>query len=605
MANESPASSAPLQKAPTQADSHDSSLSLETGFPGRAGQVDHLERISRVVVLSFFVLAVIGILVAPLLALAWQQHPFPGFLVDQTLMINRNTSDTWGPEKLGIAQFDRITRVAGQSVANAQEFDSALASSQVGDQIQILTDSPDSKETLYPTIAMIAFPATDMLRMFWLPYVIGVAYLAVAVWIYRLRGHTRPGRALAFFCIVISIVLTLFFDVSTTHVFILIWYIAFANIGGALISLAWRFPEEWFPVRFHPSVLAVPYYVSIGLSIWAMLTIYDSSHPWAYVPMLEACNRYAGFGSIFFVIVILYRAFTGINATVRRQARLMVIGSIIAFAPVTIWFIAPLLGIEMPFDPVLYLPTLIIFPISVALAILRYRLWEIDDFINYAFVYGASTAILAGVFAALTGFMQRLFVATTGEKSDTATIITTLIIAAAFTPLKDRVQKFVDRHLSEASESSAKLRAFGSEVKAFVRMQDATLLSQRLLLEATEALGAQSGILSLIIDGRLQTLHTVGAWKEHVALSVPLECNGKRYGLLQLGPCHENRAYSEGEAESLQEAADQVALSLSLFWPRYSTRLGQILESSDTSRSDQPGPNSAGQTMEERARTIL
>jgi hypothetical protein len=599
MASEIPTSSTPLQTSSSQPALLDAADSVVSG------KIDHLERISRVIVLIFFVIAVVAIFIAPLLALAWQQHPFPGFFVDQTLMINRNTSDSWGPEKLGIARFDRVTRIAGQRVENAQGFDNVLASLQAGDQIQVLTDSPDGKETLYKAIEMIPFPAADMIRMFWMPYVIGIAYLAIALWIYRLRGNTRPGRALTFFCIVIAIVNILFFDVSTTHVFILIWYIAFANIGAALISLAWRFPEEWFPVRFHPSVLAIPYYVSIGLSVWAMLTIYDTSHPWAYVPMAEAGNRYAGFGSIFFVAVILYRAFTGVNATVRRQARLMVIGSIVAFAPVTIWFVAPLFGIDIPFDTALYLPSLIIFPISVALAILRYRLWEIDDFVNYAFVYGASTAILAGVFAAMTGFLQRLFVATTGEKSDAATIITTLIIAAAFTPLKDRVQKFVDRHLSESSESSAKMRAFGNEIKAFLQMQDATLLAKRLLSEAAEALGAQAGVLSLIVDGRLQPLYTVGTWREHVALSVPLEWDGTRYGLLQLGPCRENRAYSEAEAQSLQEAAEQVALSLSLFWPRYSARLVQHLESSEAARSDKPSVNSSEQMPVGREGAIL
>jgi len=568
-------------------------------------QVDYLERLSRLFVLFSFGIAIVCVLVAPLLALAWQQHPFPGFLIDQTLMVNRNTGPTWGPEKFGIARFERVKRVAGQAVDNAQEFSEALASFQAGDHVQILTVAPDGRESLYPSVELVPFPSSDLMRMFWLPYVIGIAYLGIAVWIYRLRGGTRPGRALAYFCIVIAVVNTLFFDLTTTHVLNLIWFLALANIGGALISLAWRFPEEWFPVRFHPSLLALPYYISIGLSLWAVFTFRDSSHPWAYVPMLETSQRYAGVGSLIFLTVIFYRAYAGVDSTVRRQARLVVVGSIVAFAPITIWFISPFFGLNIPFDPALYLSTLLIFPISVALAILRYRLWEIDDFVNYAFVYGASTAILAGVFAAMTGFMQRLFVATTGEKSDTATIITTLIIAAAFTPLKERVQKFVDRHLSESSESTVKLRAFGKEVHTFVQMQDATMLSKRLLVEATEALDAESGVLSLIIDGRLQPIHTVGGWKEHVGLSVPLEWGGVRYGLLQLGPQRENRPYSEAEGESLLQAAAQVALALSLFWPRYSARLGHQLENSGSGRADVPSAPPQGRAVSERERTII
>ena len=73
----------------------------------------------------------------------------------------------------------------------------------------------------------------------------------------------------------------------------------------------------------------------------------------------------------------------------------------------------------MEFDPAVFLPPLLVFPIAVGLAILRYRLWEVDSIVNHAFVYGLLTAVLAGVFAAMIAFTQRLFLALTGEQSDT------------------------------------------------------------------------------------------------------------------------------------------------------------------------------------------
>jgi hypothetical protein len=543
--------------------------------------VDNLDRISRLLTLMTFGIAVICVSVAPLLAIAWQQKPFPSFLVEQSLVISGNSSDSWGPQELGIEYPERVTRIAGQPVRTAREFNRVLASLQSGDRVAVFTASPDGTGHLYPSVELTRISGGDMIRLFWLPYFVGLAYLGIGIWIYRLRGQTRPGRALAFFCTMIAIVTSLICDLSTTHVLSIIWTMAVAHVGGTLISLALRFPEEWLPVRQQPVVLASPYVISLGLSAWGIITISDFTRPWSYIPVWGVCYRYAGFGIIIFLAVMLYRSFSSSDAIVRKQARLMAAGSIIAFAPITTWLIAPLLNRPFLFDPVLLLPGLLIFPVSVAVAILRYRLWEIDEFVNEAFIYGVSTAILAGVFAALTGLTQRLFVAFTGAKSDAAIIITTLIIAAAFTPLKARVQSFVDRRLRDAPDNTEELRAFGDQVQDFVQMNDVNQLTRRLLVEAMEALHAESGVLSLLVDGRLKPVHTIGRWKERASLSIPLDCGGDRYGLLQLGPRADKRPYTQAEGKALQQVATQVSLAVALAWPRYKQAQQTSVEQSE------------------------
>ena len=80
-------------------------------------------------------------------------------------------------------------------------------------------------------------------------------------------------------------------------------------------------------------------------------------------------------------------------------------------------------------------------PLGVALAIARYRLYEIDHLVGQTFVYGALTAILAGVYAASLKFFQVLFTAATGESSDTALVLTTLVLVATFEPVKRRLRQ--------------------------------------------------------------------------------------------------------------------------------------------------------------------
>jgi hypothetical protein len=104
-------------------------------------------------------------------------------------------------------------------------------------------------------------------------------------------------------------------------------------------------------------------------------------------------------------------------------------------------------------------------------------------------------------------------------------------------------------------------------------------------------------MVSLMMNGRLQPVHIAGQWREKVSLSVPLEVDGTRYGLLQLGPHRDKRAYSDVEGECMQKAADQVARAIQLAWPRYldGQRQGADIPEASTSASASAMPVLAAQ----------
>jgi hypothetical protein len=84
-------------------------------------------------------------------------------------------------------------------------------------------------------------------------------------------------------------------------------------------------------------------------------------------------------------------------------------------------------------------------PISMGIAISRYRLYEIDTLINRTLVYGALSATLVALYFGDIVLLQRVFVAVSGEKSTLAVVASTLLIAALFNPLRGRIQGFIDR----------------------------------------------------------------------------------------------------------------------------------------------------------------
>jgi hypothetical protein len=107
-------------------------------------------------------------------------------------------------------------------------------------------------------------------------------------------------------------------------------------------------------------------------------------------------------------------------------------------------------------------------PISIGIAILSYRLYDIDRIINRTLVYGSLTVTLVALYFGGIVLLQRMFDLLTGagEKSTLAVVASTLVIAALFNPLRRRVQGFVDRRFYRYKYDAAKtLEAFGSRLR--------------------------------------------------------------------------------------------------------------------------------------------
>ena len=105
-------------------------------------------------------------------------------------------------------------------------------------------------------------------------------------------------------------------------------------------------------------------------------------------------------------------------------------------------------------------------PISMGIAILRYRLYNIDFLINRTIVYGLLTAILVALYFCGIVVLQRFFVLLTGQQSTLAVVASTLLIAALFTPLRRRIQSFIDRRFYRSKYDARKtLEAFSAHMR--------------------------------------------------------------------------------------------------------------------------------------------
>jgi hypothetical protein len=196
----------------------------------------------------------------------------------------------------------------------------------------------------------------------------------------------------------------------------------------------------------------------------------------------------------------------------RQQTKWVVFGLAMALGGLALFIIIVKLFLppELLNSPVAWslIPTtvtdglLLFIPISIAIAILRSRLYDIDVLINRTLVYGTLTGILALIYVGLViglGSLVRLF---TGQISQSPVVIvaSTLAIAALFQPLRHRLQKIVDRRFYRSKYDAAKtMEAFSATLRNEV---DLSQLREHLLNVVQETMQPTHVSLWLRSPGR-------------------------------------------------------------------------------------------------------
>jgi hypothetical protein len=136
----------------------------------------------------------------------------------------------------------------------------------------------------------------------------------------------------------------------------------------------------------------------------------------------------------------------------------VMVGILGAGGLITLW--------SVPASIVVMSVSLLGLPVFTGIAIVRYRLYDIDLLINRTLVYGALTAMLVLVYLGGVVLLQYLFRTLAGEESQLAIVASTLAIAALFEPLRRRVQVFIDRRFYRRKYDARKtLEAFSTKLR--------------------------------------------------------------------------------------------------------------------------------------------
>jgi len=246
----------------------------------------------------------------------------------------------------------------------------------------------------------------------------------------------------------------------------LVFFFAFTLFPDGRLVLRWT---RWLLVAF-----------SIDSVVFVVFTnpLTTTAPPWIVVPLdLLFFALYAGL-----IIAQMYR-YRYVSTLVQRQQTKWVVFGLAVNIVVSIAVLLPALIFPKSLASLLftlvYFCALFLYPSTIGIATLRYRLWDIDVLINRTLIYGTLTVMLALVYFGLVIGLQALLRGIIGQDSSVAIVISTLAIAALFQPLRSHLQKIIDRRFYRSKYNAAKIiEAFSATLRNQV---DLTTLSEQLV----------------------------------------------------------------------------------------------------------------------------
>jgi len=219
-----------------------------------------------------------------------------------------------------------------------------------------------------------------------------------------------------------------------------------------------------------PTGRFVPKWIRWLVPVWVAYTVVDIF----FFGALSQVRWFPAYSFLFFlgmmgilVVAQIYRYRTVSTAVQRQQTKWIV------FAIATIILALLVLALPGLFNPTLFqsdslyslisgnisLFVSLLGPVAIYIAVMRYRLYEIDVIINRTLVYGSLTALLALIYVGLIFALQYLLRTLINQNSDVAIVVSTLVIYALFQPLRHHIQAIIDHRFYRRKYDAAKIVA--------------------------------------------------------------------------------------------------------------------------------------------------
>jgi signal transduction histidine kinase len=429
--------------------------------------------VTQSLVLFYQAVAVLVFTASLFSAYAWLKNPFIGGFFEQTMVINesvtREAGKQWALQEKGFRLGDQLISVGGQPVSSADDLRKALEYFRVGDMVHVVMRSLDG-QLKEADVKLQSLSTIDQISYFVIPAFLSLIFLVISLWIFGLRRTEPAGRTFSVLTTSFAIVIGGLFDLYTSHYFTMVWTLAVALAGGALVSLGLVFPQEARVLFRRPYLRWIGFVIGIVLALNAYLVLYDFDRPTAYIGAWRNIYIFVALSGLYYFGTLARRAFFSLSPVVKNQARTILIGALLAFGPMVFWLLYSTVRSKLvpsestPFNPYLFI-FLIFFPIANGYVILRFRLLRTDYWLRQGMVYSLLTIFVIAAYGLLVSGLGLIF--SIAMPSNNPFLIGGLVflIAVFLDPVRTRLQALVDSIFFRGQRAyEERLRLFSHEL---------------------------------------------------------------------------------------------------------------------------------------------
>ena len=371
--------------------------------------------------------------------------PFPGFFFNERMAVGAMGQPHWTGMEAGLKTYDRVVRANDKEMHGIRDLEEVVRRGEIGDQVNYSMER-DGRSFEVP-IPTMRFEWTDLMLTFGIVLFFSMVYLIIGLVVFVIKPDTEVSWVFFSACMLQSLSSVISFDVEATHLGFVRGYLFDESVLPAVVMhLSWIFPErlEIFSRRKH--LKFVPYVLS-GILFVLLEWVYPGP---SFGSIYKVVLLFVLISVLSFVFSISYAFVRHRSALARQRAKVVLMGATLGLPIPALAPLLMILGISPGGGKVLSnfssIPILL-FPVSIAYAIAKHNLFDVDVYVKRAVGYGIMTAVVGSAYFGIQVLIESAFVGPVfGEYAGKVSpVIFALVVVFLFNPLNRRVQEGVDR----------------------------------------------------------------------------------------------------------------------------------------------------------------
>jgi class 3 adenylate cyclase len=361
------------------------------------------------------------------------------------MVVGYNKEYHWTGTQAGLKYPHRILKANNRSISSMKDLDEVISNTKVGEPVKYLIDREG--EIIEVALPTMRFSGADLLTTFGIGFFIGILYLVIGGIVFILKPDTKVSWVFLLACLIQGVSSLMDFDSESTHfVSARVHQFIAAFLPAFVLHLSLLFPEKLKLVERYPRIEAIPYILSTILIIPFQLLYPRPSFMFIYKIIILYINI-----SVLALIASILAAYLKKSSPLSRQrAKVILFGAALALpipaSALLVSFMGGVLGgmkVHAGFSSI----PVIIFPATIAYAIARHNLFDVDVYIKRAVGYGVMTGIVGlGYFSMQMVIRSLILQPLFGASAEKVyPFLFALLVVFLFNPIRNRLQKLIDR----------------------------------------------------------------------------------------------------------------------------------------------------------------